>query len=132
MNILCLTDFRGCQKPSSLYRASANSVSGSAQYGAAQHNRAWWRKEANRLGSDWRGPLCCGHGGLAELFVISHKSNSAADVRVREASVAFSFAVQHGADPEAIRLALCRDSRGRTNGPLGQALDLLAEWERGP
>jgi hypothetical protein len=71
-------------------------------------------------------------GRIAELFLSNHKSASAADVGARDAAIVFSFAVQHGADPEAIRLALCRDSHGRPSGPLGAALDLLAEWERGP
>lgn len=47
----------------------------------------------------------------------------------RRASVTFSFAVQHGADPEAIRAALCRDSRGNATGPLGAALDIIARAE---
>jgi hypothetical protein len=64
------------------------------------------------------------------LFLSDHKSNSAADVNARDAAIAFSFAVQHGADPEAIRRALSRDSQGRASGPLGAALDQLAA-ERG-
>ncbi len=42
----------------------------------------------------------------------------------------FSIAVQHGADPEVIRKALCRDNQGRASGPLGVALDIIAERER--
>ena len=72
------------------------------------------------------------NGRIAEIFLTNHKSNSTADTAARDAAIAFSFAVQHGADPESIRLALCRDSKGRPNGPLGQALDLIADWERGP
>jgi hypothetical protein len=66
-------------------------------------------------------------GGIGEIFLSNHKSNSAADVNARDAAIAFSFAVQHGADPEAIRRALCRDSHGRASGPLGEALDRIAE-----
>jgi hypothetical protein len=73
-----------------------------------------------------------GNGRLAEIFLTNHKSNSAADTGARDAAIAFSFAVQHGADPEVIRRALCRDSRGHANSPLGRALDLLAEEEHGP
>jgi hypothetical protein len=40
--------------------------------------------------------------------------------------IAFSFAVQHGADIETIRRALCRDSQGRASGPLAAALDRIA------
>jgi hypothetical protein len=71
-------------------------------------------------------------GRLGELFLSNHKSNSAADTNARDSAIAFSIAVQHGADPEVIRRALCRDSNGRASGPLGMALDLLADQERKP
>ena len=64
-------------------------------------------------------------GSIAELFLSNHKSNSAADTNARDSAIVFSFAVQHGADPETIRRALSRDSHGRASGPLGTALDLL-------
>jgi hypothetical protein len=64
-------------------------------------------------------------GRLGELFLTNHKSNSQADTNARDSSIAFSFAVQHGADPHTIRRALCRDSHGHASGPLGAALDLL-------
>ena len=51
-------------------------------------------------------------------------------VRLRDLHILFAV-VQHGAHPEAIRLALCLDSHGRPSA-LGAALDLLAEGERGP
>jgi hypothetical protein len=66
-------------------------------------------------------------GRISELFLSNHKSNSAADTNARDAAIVFSFAVQFGADPEAIRKALCRDSQGRPSGPLAAALDLIAE-----
>jgi hypothetical protein len=66
-------------------------------------------------------------GRIGELFLSNHKSNSAADTNARDAAITFSIAVQHGADIETIRKALCRDSQGRASGPLGTALDLLAE-----
>ena len=64
-------------------------------------------------------------GRIGELFLMNHKSNSAADTNARDSAIVFSFAVQHGADPDAIRRALCRDSQGRASGPLGAALDFL-------
>jgi hypothetical protein len=67
-------------------------------------------------------------GRVAEVFLQNHKSNSTADVHARDAAIAFSFAVQHGADPEAIRRALCRDSRGNASGPLGLVLDQLQSF----
>jgi len=36
------------------------------------------------------------------------------------------IALQHGVPLDVIRRALMRDGRGRPNGPLGVALDLLA------
>ena len=65
-------------------------------------------------------------GRIGEVFLSNHKSGSAADTAARDAAIATSFALQHGADIEAIRRALCRDSHGRANSPLGEALDLLA------
>jgi len=65
-------------------------------------------------------------GSIGELFLNNHKSNSAADTSARDAAITFSIAVQHGADPEVIRKALCRDSRGRASGVLGAALDRIA------
>jgi hypothetical protein len=44
----------------------------------------------------------------------------------RDAAIAFSIAVQHGADLEVIRRALCRDARGNASGRLGAALDHIA------
>ena len=69
-------------------------------------------------------------GRVGELFLTNHKSNSAADTNARDAAIAFSIAVQHGADAETIRRALCRDSNGNATGPLGAALDAIAEQER--
>jgi hypothetical protein len=64
-------------------------------------------------------------GSIGELFLNNHKSNSAADTNARDSAITFSIAVQHGADPEVIRRALCRDSRGNASGPLGAALDRI-------
>jgi hypothetical protein len=71
---------------------------------------------------------CYPDGRIAELFVDNHKAGSAIGTLVRDAAIIFSFAVQHGADPDAIRRALGRDSQGRALGPIGEALDrILAE-----
>jgi hypothetical protein len=64
-------------------------------------------------------------GRLGEVFLSNHKSNSAADTNARDAAIVCSIAIQHGADPETIRRALCRDSARRASGPLGTALDLV-------
>ena len=65
-------------------------------------------------------------GRLGEIFLANHKTNSTADIDAHDAAIAFSVAVQHGADPEVIRRALCRDSDGKASGPLGAALDIIA------
>ena len=52
-------------------------------------------------------------------------------MNARDAAIAVSFALQWGADLETIRLALCRDGRGRASGPLGAALDIIATGNDG-
>jgi hypothetical protein len=69
-------------------------------------------------------------GRIGELFLSNHKSNSGADTNARDSAIAFSFAVQHGADADAIRRAMCRDAQGNASGPLGAALDLICGAER--
>src|SRR5262249_18648136 len=65
-------------------------------------------------------------GLLAELFLNNHKSNSSADVK-RGTAQCGSLALQNGTDLETIRRAFSRDSQGHASGPLGAALDRLAE-----
>jgi ribonucleoside-diphosphate reductase alpha chain len=69
-------------------------------------------------------------GRIGEVFLNSHKGGSGSDINARDAAIAVSFALQHGADLEAIRRALSRDSRGNPSGPLAAALDLIAEGAR--
>src|SRR2546421_4997127 len=69
-------------------------------------------------------------GRIGEIFLNNQKSNSAADANARDSAIVFSIAVQHGADVETIRRALCRDSQGRASGPLGEALDCIARGDR--
>jgi hypothetical protein len=66
-------------------------------------------------------------GRVGELFLDNHKAGSGIGTMVRDSAIILSFALQHGADIDAIRRALCRDSFGRALGPLAAALDLLAE-----
>jgi hypothetical protein len=65
-------------------------------------------------------------GGIAELFLSNHKTNSHADTAARDNAITFSIAVQHGADPETICSALSRDADGTASGPLGVALDIIS------
>jgi hypothetical protein len=63
-------------------------------------------------------------GKILELFLDNHKAGSAVGTLVRDSAIILSFALQCGADIEAIQRALCRDSRGPL-GPIGAALDIL-------
>jgi ribonucleoside-diphosphate reductase alpha chain len=65
-------------------------------------------------------------GRIAEIFLSNHKTGSHADTAAKDSAVVCSIALQFGVPLETIRRALMRDSRGRPNGPLGIALDLLA------
>ncbi len=69
-------------------------------------------------------------GRIGELFVNNHKAGNQVDTNARDAAILLSFALQHGADVDAIRKALCRDSAGRALGPIAAALDILVERER--
>jgi hypothetical protein len=64
-------------------------------------------------------------GVIRELFLDNHKAGSAVGTLVRDAAIILSFALQHGADIEAIRNALGRDGRGAPLSPIGAALDEL-------
>jgi ribonucleoside-diphosphate reductase alpha chain len=66
-------------------------------------------------------------GRIAEVFCDNHKCGSSIGTLVRDSAILLSFALQHGADLEAIRRALCRDSSGRALGPLGEILDLITD-----
>jgi hypothetical protein len=66
-------------------------------------------------------------GRVAEIFLGNHKTNSSADTNARDSAIVASLALQYGADIETIRRALCRDSHGGASGPLGVALDRLAD-----
>jgi hypothetical protein len=48
-------------------------------------------------------------GWIGEVFLNNHKFGNHSDTNARDAAIIFSFAVQFGADADAIRRALCRD-----------------------
>jgi hypothetical protein len=64
-------------------------------------------------------------GRIGEVFLNNHKAGNQSDTNARDAAIVLSFALQHGADIETIRKALCRDSNGQALGPISAALDLL-------
>lgn len=68
-------------------------------------------------------------GRIGELFLNNHKYGNQSDTNARDAAILLSFALQHGADIEAVRRALCRDSKGHALGPLAIALDIIAGFE---
>jgi hypothetical protein len=65
-------------------------------------------------------------GRLAEIFLSNNKSGSDSDTAAKDSAVVCSIALQFGVPLETIRKALMRDSRDRPSGPLGLALDILA------
>ena len=65
-------------------------------------------------------------GRVGELFLNNHKFGNQTDTNARDAAVLLSFALQHGADINQIRKALCRNSTGQALGPVAEALDILA------
>jgi hypothetical protein len=64
-------------------------------------------------------------GDIGEVFIDPEKVGSTLNSLVHEIAVAFSFAVQHGANAADIQRALDRDSQDRPIGPLAVALDKL-------
>jgi hypothetical protein len=68
-------------------------------------------------------------GRVREVFLDNHKAGSSIGTLVRDMAITLSFALQEGADIDAIRKALGRDSFGRPLGPLGAALDIIADDE---
>jgi ribonucleoside-diphosphate reductase alpha chain len=64
-------------------------------------------------------------GRVGELFLNNQKFGNQSDTNARDAAMILSFALQHSADINEIRKALCRDSAGRPIGPVAAALDLI-------
>ena len=69
-------------------------------------------------------------GRLAEIFISNNRVNSDSDTAAKDSAVVCSIALQFGVTLETIRRALMRDAQGRASGPLGIALDLLAERDQ--
>jgi hypothetical protein len=58
-------------------------------------------------------------------FLSCHRVNRSADAAAGDITVVLSIAVQHRADLETIRRALCRNGQGLASGALGVALYLI-------
>ena len=64
---------------------------------------------------------------VLEIFLQNHKAGSMAGINACDAAVVCSIALQYGLPLDVIRKALMRDSHGQASGPLGVALDRIAE-----
>ena len=74
--------------------------------------------------------LSAGHyadGRIGELFISAGHANSALDALASDAAIAVSFALQHGADLDALRSAMKRNGQGEPSSPIGAALDLAVQ-----
>jgi hypothetical protein len=68
-------------------------------------------------------------GTTCEVFLNSAKAGSATDSAARDAAIAVSIALQHGADIETLRKAMTRNGDGSPSSPIGKLLDLLEAGE---
>jgi hypothetical protein len=66
-------------------------------------------------------------GNLAEIFLTNDKVGTHADTAARDSAVVASLALQHGVPVETLCRALLRNGEGIASGPLGVALDHIAE-----
>ena len=66
-------------------------------------------------------------GRVGEIFIAGRKAGSQADDAARDAAIAASFALQHGASLDKLRAALTRNSAGEAEGVLAIALDAITE-----
>lgn len=64
-------------------------------------------------------------GRIGEVFMNAGHANSTLDAIISDASIAISFALQHGASLDDIRRAMKRSSSGEPSSPIGAALDRL-------
>jgi hypothetical protein len=63
---------------------------------------------------------------LAEIFLNTPKTGTAAAVNAQDAAIAASLLFQHGCPTETLRKALTRNPDGSAAGPLGAVLDILS------
>jgi ribonucleoside-diphosphate reductase alpha chain len=68
-------------------------------------------------------------GTLAEIFISNAKAGSHSDAAAKDAAVICSIALQYGVPLDTLRKALLRDPRGVASGPLGVALDMIAQLD---
>lgn len=87
------------------------------------------RRRAETLSFEHSGAdftMTAGHyadGRIGEIFIGAAHANSTLDALASDAAIAISFALQHGADLDALKSAMKRNSRGEPSSPIGAALD---------
>jgi hypothetical protein len=67
------------------------------------------------------------NGELAEIFLSAGKIGSDLDLAAKDSAVVVSIALQYDVPLDVIRKALLQDAQGGASGPLGTALDRVAE-----
>jgi len=65
-------------------------------------------------------------GRVGEIFLSAGKAGTELHTSVRDAAIAVSFALQHGATIEQVGTAFTRTVEGSPEGPLGVLFDILA------
>lgn len=65
-------------------------------------------------------------GRIGEVFLCAGKVGTDLDVSIKDAAILLSFALQHGASVNDMRVAMTRNARGDPEGVMGTLLDLMA------
>jgi len=81
--------------------------------------------EFEQLDGGMKYRVTCGYyddGRLGEVFLNFHKQGTSLDGTARDAAIALSFALQHGADIEEIFHAMLKDASGNPSTQIGEAI----------
>ena len=70
-------------------------------------------------------------GGLAEVFISNHRSNSSADVAARDCGILMSLLLQLGYPADTIAHSLSRNTDGSASGVAAAVLDKIVGAEGG-
>jgi hypothetical protein len=66
------------------------------------------------------------NGRIGDVFLHTSKTGQHLQIFMRDAAIAASFALQHGADFNKLRASMLRNEDGTAAGPLGHLFDILA------
>lgn len=66
------------------------------------------------------------NGRIGDVFLHTSKTGQHLQIVMRDAAIAASFALQHGADFNKLRASMLRNEDGTAAGPLGKLFDILA------